>query len=325
MPRTASRTLMEAIEPDLQFEQQQLNLHMDGLIMFPAVGEKVLRYVGDRLRFSFRKLSSPLPKGKAFLRTNIGHAGRIRHDIIEGYRGHVLLTGTSWRDIPMREKGDEWSIELTVTEVGFFEAKAYLIDEDRRQQWPSGDNISITVHPNTYRTANTVYCAFTRMFGETKTAVSTRNEALDLQFTRLDKQGYTVIPPSGKLRDLQRELPHIFDTLGCKILHLLPVNPTPTTYARFGRFGSPYACEDLTEIDPALVEFDKCSTGVDQFCDLVSAAHLMGGRVFLDLVINHTGWSSTLQETHPEWFLREGAKYLSALAPGEPFGRISWN
>jgi starch synthase (maltosyl-transferring) len=26
--------------------------------------------------------------------------------------------------------------------------------------------------------------------------------------------------------------------------------------------------------------------------------------LFLDLVINHTGWSSTLQEQHPEWFLR---------------------
>ena len=72
-----------------------------------------------------------------------------------------------------------------------------------------------------------------------------------------------MIPPSGKLRDLIGELPHIFDTLGCRILQLLPVNPAPTTFARFGRFGSPYACLDLTAIDPALVEFDQRTNGIE--------------------------------------------------------------
>jgi predicted glycogen debranching enzyme len=88
-------------------------------------------------------------------------------------------------------------------------------------------------------------------------------------------------------------------------LHLLPVNPTPTTYARFGRFGSPYAARDLTAIDSALVVFDRRSTGVDQFRELTYETHRRGGRVFLDIVINHTGWGSVLQERHPEWFLRQ--------------------
>ena len=112
-------------------------------------------------------------------------------------------------------------------------------------------------------------------------------------------------PPSGKLRDLARQLPHIVQTLGCRVLHLLPVHPVPTTYARFGRFGSPYAALDLTAIDPALVEFDHRTTGVDQFCELTSAAHALGARVFLDIVINHTGWGAVLQENHPEFFLRK--------------------
>ena len=99
-------------------------------------------------------------------------------------------------------------------------------------------------------------------------------------------------------------MPHIFDTLGCRILHLLPVNPTPTTYARFGRFGSPYAAQDLPAIDPALVVFDKRTTGVDQFRELTYDVHRRGGRVYLDMVINHTGWGSGPQENHPEWFLR---------------------
>ena len=112
----------------------------------------------------------------------------------------------------------------------------------------------------------------------------------------LDGRGYTVIPPSGKLRDLIGQLPHIFDTLGCRILQLLPVNPAPATFARFGRFGSPYACLDLTAIDPALVEFDRRTNGVGQFCELTDAVHRRGGRVLLDMVINHTGWGSTLFE-----------------------------
>ena len=60
----------------------------------------------------------------------------------------------------------------------------------------------------------------------------------------------------------------------------------------------------MTAIDPALVEFDHRTTGIDQFCELTSAAHSLGARVFLDIVINHTGWGSILQENHPEFFLR---------------------
>ncbi len=126
-----------------------------------------------------------------------------------------------------------------------------------------------------------------------------------------------MLPPSGKLRDLMRELPHIVDGLGCRILHLLPVNPTPTTYARFGRFGSPYAALDLTAIDPALVEFDRRTTGVEQFCELARATHAHGARLFLDLVVNHTGWSAALQEQHPEWYLRDAdGRFVSPGAWG---------
>ena len=94
------------------------------------------------------------------------------------------------------------------------------------------------------------------------------------------------------------------DTLGCRILHLLPINPVPTTLARFGRFGSPYALQHLTAVDPALVEFDRRSTGLEQFGELAYAVHSRGARLMLDVVINHTGWGSQLWEEHPEWFVR---------------------
>ena len=277
------------------------------LKMVPPTGERLLRFVGDRVRFSLRDADGKsLPDGwRGWLRTNLGHDAVLRREIIASRGGEKPLSGASWRDVPMRREGNEWAIELALTEVGYFKVKAYAVDERGWQVWPGGGDLGISVHPDSYRTANTIYCAFTRLFGETKTAFSTADRQLEAQVKQLDKRGYAVIPPSGKLRDLVKVLPHIIDTLGCRILHLLPINPTPTTNARFGRYGSPYAGLDLTAIDPALVEFDRRTTAVEQFGELAHAVHAAGARLFLDLVVNHTGWSSTLHEHHPEWFLRQ--------------------
>ena len=275
-------------------------------IMTPAPGERQLRFVGDRVRFVLKDRDGRRPpRGwSARLRTNLGRAEVLRREIIQSHTHGLPLAGASWRDLPMREENGEWSLELPLAEVGYFKAKAYLLDPKGWQHWPQGSDAGISVHPDSYRTANTIYCAFPRLFGASKTAVTTQDEALEKKIQPLDQLGYSVIPPSGKLRDLTQCLPHIINTLRCRILHLLPVSPVPTTYARFGRFGSPYAAQDLTAIDPALVVFDQRTNGVDQFCELTYATHKLGGRVFLDIVINHTGWGSTLQENHPEWFLK---------------------
>lgn len=282
-------------------------LPMPRLLMNPTPGERLSRFVGDRVRFSLRDVEGGArPEGwRAALRTNLGRASSIRDEFITSVQARRPPTHLSWRDIPLAWQDGEWSTELPLTEVGYFQAKAYALDPEGWQHWPDGPDAGVAVQPNACRTANTIYCAFTRMFGPSKAAAHTVNSTLQLAIQSLDEQGYAVIPPSGTLRDLARELPHIIDTLGCRILHLLPVQPTPTTYARFGRFGSPYACLDLTAIDPALVEFDKRTTGIDQFRELTRAAHSQGARVFLDMVINHTGWGSTLQENHPDWFLRQ--------------------
>jgi len=272
--------------------------------MTPAPGERLVRFVGDRLRFRVQATDASRV-WTARLRTNLGRARQLREEIVAAHFRPLPLAGASWRDIPMQRVGDAWELELPLTEVGYFKAKAYLLDEQGNQHWPEGSDFGLNVQPDWARTANTIYCAFPRMFGPGKTLATTVDKAKDVELKKLDAQGYAVIPPSGKLRDLVAELPHIFDTLGCRILHLLPVNPTPTTYARFGRYGSPYACEDMTAIDPALVVFDKHTTGVDQFCELTSAVHARSGRVFLDIVLNHTGWGSWLQENHPEWFVRK--------------------
>ncbi len=288
--------------------------------MFPAPGERTLRFVGDKILFKIttgnnsgaaresQRAAGSLPEEKnlrAFLRTNLGRAAARRREIIFAHAGEAVVADSSWRDLPMQKTVDGWQIELPLAEVGYFKAKAYLLDEKNWQHWPDGSDVGISVHPNFARTANTIYCAFTRLFGATKNLASTADEKLEAQLKLLEALGYATLPPSGKFRDLTKQLPHIVTKLGCKIIHLLPVHPTPTTYARFGRNGSPYASLDLTAVDPALVEFDKRTTGIDQFCELTYAAHSLGARVFIDIVINHTGWGSTLQENHPEFFLKK--------------------
>jgi starch synthase (maltosyl-transferring) len=273
--------------------------------MTPATGERLLRFVGDKIVFQIRAGKNAATKNwSARLRTNLGRAAARRREIITAHAGGAVVANSSWRDVPMQKTADGWAIELPLAEVGYFKAKAYLLDEKNWQHWPGGSDVGISVHPNFARTANTIYCAFTRLFGATKHLATTADEKLEAQLKSLEDQGYATLPPSGKFRDLTKQLPHIVQKLGCKIIHLLPVHPTPTTYARFGRFGSPYAALDLTAVDPALVEFDKRATGIEQFCELTSAAHSLNARVFIDIVINHTGWGSTLQENHPEFFLK---------------------
>ena len=276
---------------------------MPELKMSPAPGARLVRHAGDTVTLEL----CGVPQGwTARVRTNLGRARRLREEVVRARFEKLPLAGASWRDLAL-EPGDDgiWRITLPLAEVGYFKAKAFAIDERGFQHWPGGPDLGISIHPSWTRTGNTIYCAFPRMFGPSKTKRTTIDPVLDLQLKPLDAAGYTVIPPSGTLRDVIRELPHIIDTLGCRILHLLPVSPTPTTFARFGRFGSPYALQSLTAIDPALVEFDKRTTGVDQFRELADAVHARGARLMLDLVINHTGWGSTLWEQHPEWFLRK--------------------
>jgi starch synthase (maltosyl-transferring) len=293
---------------------------MDRPAMTPAPGSRIVHYVGDRIRFTLsldprermrsrgERPACAAEGCRALLRTNLTRAARAREETI-GLSGAIsselrTFAGAAWRDIPLRPAADGWELDLPLTEVGYFRAKAYYLDPQGRQHWPDGGDLGISVHPDHLRTGNSIYCAFPRMFGPAKSQLSTRQPALDEQLASLDQRGFTVIPPSGKLRELTACVPHILGRLGCRILHLLPLGPTPTTFARFGRFGSPYAQQDLAGIDPALVDFDERSTGVEQFQELAHAVHLRGGLIFLDIVVNHTGWGSRLMEERPEWFQR---------------------
>src|SRR5439155_7595815 len=109
------------------------------LEMTPPTGERLLRFVGDRVRFTLRSADGePLPRGwRGLLRTNLGRGAVLRREIITSRGGERPMTGASWRDIPMRRENNEWFIELTLTEVGYFKAKAYARSEEHTSELQS--------------------------------------------------------------------------------------------------------------------------------------------------------------------------------------------
>src|SRR5437773_530411 len=179
-------------------------------VMTPAPGSRLLHFVGDRVRFELRDRDyTPLPQGwRAMLRTNLGRVAMLRREIIHARTFGLPPAGAAWRDLPMRPHADgRWALDLPVSEPGFFKAKAYLVDPRGWQHWPDGPDAGLSVHPNAYRTANTIYCAFTRLFGETKALRVMADARKEKDLTLLENAGYTVIPNSGKLRDLTKNLP----------------------------------------------------------------------------------------------------------------------
>jgi predicted glycogen debranching enzyme len=247
--------------------------------------------------------------GTAWVRTNIGHAKIVREEIIREVEKNETPLGRAWFDIPMQRVDDRrFETTLPLCEVGHFEAKCYFLKAgDVQPTWPPGPNAAINVESADACCANIIYNAFVRQFGSNKAGIRMLEPSDEQCVRKLDKNGYAVIPPSGTFRDLIKELDFIIGELGCRILLLLPIHPTPTTYGRMGRFGSPYAALSFTAVDPALAEFDPHATPLEQFIELVDAVHQRNAKILIDIAINHTGWAARLHETHPHWLVRSPA------------------
>ncbi|MGD9225524.1 MAG: amylo-alpha-1,6-glucosidase [Desulfobacterales bacterium] len=274
------------------------------IVQDPEPGTRIRRFCGDTLALI---LELPQPEsGTAWVRTNIGHAKIIREEIIREVENNETPLGRDWFDIPMQRIDDRrFEANLPLCEVGHFEAKCFFLKKGEAQPiWPPGPNASVNVESADACCANIIYNAFVRQFGSNKAGTQRLSPSDEKCVRKLDQDGYAVIPPSGTFRDLIGELDFIIGELGCRILLLLPIHPTPTTYGRMGRFGSPYAALSFTAVDPALAEFDPHATPMEQFIELVDAVHQRNAKVLIDIAINHTGWAASLHETHPHWLVR---------------------
>lgn len=239
----------------------------------PAADGFYLKWLGDKLTVTL-KLDAPR-KGRAALRTNIGHAKTRRREIIAETEAGVTPLAKAWTDIPLPEvEPGVFSAEIPLNQVGIFSGKACFFPEGSSvPEWPEGSNFHVKVESAEIRKNNTIYTVFPRQFGS--------------------------------FREVIRRLPTIMDTMGFRIIQTLPPFPVPTTYAVMGEYGCPFAATDFLSVDPAMAEFDEYSTPLDQFRELIEAVHARGGLMFVDLPANHTGWASTLQTHHPDWFHRE--------------------
>lgn len=242
------------------------------MIQSPDPNGFYLKWCGDKLSVSLT-LDKPR-KGRAALRTNIGHAKTRRREIIaETERGETPLA-KAWTDIPLPEVAPGvFKAEIPLNQVGIFSGKTCFFPEGSSlPEWPDGANFHVKVESAETKKNNTIYTVFPRQFGS--------------------------------FREVIRRLPTIMDTMGFRIVQTLPPFPVPTTYAVMGEYGCPFAATDFLSVDPAMAEFDEYATPLDQFRELIEAIHARKGLIFLDLPANHTGWASTLQTHHPDWFHR---------------------
>lgn len=255
------------------------------MIQTPTAGDFLLKWRGDTLVVTL-KLDRPR-KGRAAFRTNIGHAKVRRREIIaETERGETPLA-KAWTDIPLDEvEPGVFRADILLDEVGIFSGKACFFPEGSTvPEWPDGTNTHIKVESAETRKGNSIYCVFPRQFGS--------------------------------FREIVRRLPTIMDTMGFRIIQTLPPFPVPTTYAVMGQYGCPFAATDFMSVDPAMAEFDEYKTPLEQFKELIGAVHARNGLMLVDLPANHTGWASTLQTHHPNWFHRESdGRFVSPGAWG---------
>ena len=182
--------------------------------------------------------------------------------------------GGEWTDVPMSETSPGvFRTEVSLDRIGIFAGKCCFFPKGSSvPEWPQGGNFRVKVEPTATRAANSIYTVFPRQFGS--------------------------------FREVARRLGQIMGDMGFRIIQTLPPFPVPTTYAVMGEYGCPFAATDFHSVDPAMAEFDTRTTPLDQFRELIDAVHARGGRFFIDLPANHTGWASTLQTHHPEWFRR---------------------
>ena len=258
---------------------------MGTLRQTPAPEDFLLKWRGDTLTVTL-ELDSPR-KGRAAFRTNIGRAAIRRREIIDETEKGLTPLARAWTDIPLKEVAPGmFAADIVLKEVGIFSGKACFFPEGSEiPEWPEGRNTHIKVESEETRSANSIYCVFPRQFGS--------------------------------FREIVRRLPLIMDTMGFRIVQTLPPFPVPTTYAVMGEYGCPFAATDFLSVDPAMAEFDEYATPLDQFKELIGAVHARKGLMLIDLPANHTGWASTLQTHHPDWFHRQAdGKFVSPGAWG---------
>jgi glycosidase len=120
----------------------------------------------------------------------------------------------------------------------------------------------------------------------------TADWALDTNIYEVNLRQYT---PEGTFNAFLKELPRLRD-MGIETLWFMPITPI-SVVKRLGTLGSYYACSSYTKTNP---EYGT----IEDFRNLVAAAHSLGFKVIIDWVANHTGWDHEWTKSNPEFYRR---------------------
>lgn len=105
--------------------------------------------------------------------------------------------------------------------------------------------------------------------------------------------------PKGTLLAATGELARL-RALGVDVIWVMPIFPIGLD-RRKGSLGSYYSIADYTAVN---AEFGT----LEDFCDFVTTAHLLGMYVILDWVANHTARDARWTREHPEWYEWDAAR-----------------
>ncbi len=119
--------------------------------------------------------------------------------------------------------------------------------------------------------------------------------------------------PTGNFAGVRAGLPRLRD-LGIDVLWIMPIHPIGVERRKLkpGDLGSPYSVRDYLAVNPDF------GTEAD-FKILVNEAHVLGLKVILDWVPNHTSWDSEWKKSHPEYFTKYKGDFTVPINEhGEP-------
>lgn len=121
--------------------------------------------------------------------------------------------------------------------------------------------------------------------------------------------------PEGTINAFSDHLPRLKD-MGVDILWFMPIFPIGIK-ERKGTLGSYYSVSDYIGLNPE-------HGTMEDFHQLVKKAHLMGLKVILDWVSNHTAWDHPWIKEHPDYYLQINGKITDPINPetGKPWGWI---
>ena len=131
-----------------------------------------------------------------------------------------------------------------------------------------------------------------------------RYEGLQSELILADEMIYNIYVPiysqASNLSAVTQDLSRIA-ALGFSTILLMPIHRIGVATGSHPACGSPYAVADFRSVEPALGQ-------LQDFSELVSLAHVLGLKVIMDVVLNHTAWTHPWIAEHPEYYVHTNGK-----------------